>query len=83
MRQSAPSTLAPEGLPVAAHPAVSAPASVPDPVPVPASGPAPSPVPDDTVDYPCSDGQPMAESRLHVESRGIGSGAADTVRCRG
>ena len=51
MRQSAPSTPDPESL--SAHP----PASAPDPTPVPA----------DTVDYPCSDGQPMAESQLHAE----------------
>ena len=65
MRQSAPSTLAPEGLSVTAHPAVSAPVSVPGPVPVPA--PDPSPVPADAVDYPCSDGQPMAESQVHAK----------------
>ena len=55
MRQSAPSTPQPVGL--SAHPPASAPVSAPDPTPVPA----------DTVDYPCSDGQPMAESQLHAE----------------
>ena len=63
MRQSAPSTLQPVGL--AAHPHASAPVSIPSHIPVPA--PAPSPVPADTVDYPCSDGQPMAESQLHAK----------------
>ena len=55
MRQSAPSTPQPVGL--SAHPPASAPVSVP----------APDPGPADTVDYPCSDGQPMAESQLHAE----------------
>ena len=57
MRQSAPSTPDPESL--SAHPPASAPVSVP--------APDPTPVPADTVDYPCSDGQPMAESQLHAE----------------
>ena len=55
MRHSAPSTPQPVGL--SAHPPASDPVSVPDPTSVPA----------DTVDYPCSDGQPMAESQLHAE----------------
>ena len=55
MRHSAPSTPQPVGL--SAHPPASEPVSIP----------APDPVPTDTVDYPCSDGQPMAESQLHAE----------------
>ena len=51
MRNSAPSNPQPVGL--TAHPSTSA--------------PVPTPVPADTVDYPCSDGLPMAESQLHAE----------------